>query len=63
LLKFDEARKIYKKILNLNSDYIPALNGYALLEYNTNNLDLALSLFKKILTLDSKNEKFLRSTR
>lgn len=51
----DEAKHIYLKIIEINSNHFDALHLLGLIEYQKNNLDKAFELISKAIIVNSKN--------
>ena len=55
LLKFNEAEILYKKILEINSNYINVLVNYGGLKFQLNKLDEAIALYNRALKIDNRS--------
>tara|TARA_B100000780_G_C21096997_1_gene442490 strand:- start:186 stop:1775 length:1590 start_codon:yes stop_codon:yes gene_type:complete len=55
LLKFSEAEILYKKILEIDSNYINALVNYGSLKFQLNELDEAIALYNQALKIDYRS--------
>ena len=53
-LNFFEAEKIYKKVINIDPDYVHALNNFANLKIEINDYESAISLLERAILISNK---------